>query len=152
MYKQVSQDLGWECCSGEAPGQDQKRRGGGCGVPSYPDEQLCEDNVGHGAGQMQSCAPISIPVGLIHLLLGAVGQERHHEAQVILHHGPQQLLPQRDVRLRQRRQEQLLLVLGPDPALLLLPADGTLSPSQVGQPAWAPCTEGQHGRPDRPLC
>lgn len=71
---------------------------------------------------MQRCAPVTIPVGLVHFFLGAVGQERHHEAQVILHHGPQQLLPQRDVRLRQRSQEELLLILGADPALLLLPA------------------------------
>ena len=71
---------------------------------------------------MQCRAPISIPVGLIHFLLGAMGQERHHEAQVILYHSPQQLLSQRDVRLGQRSQEELLLILGPDPALLLLPA------------------------------
>lgn len=88
----------------------------------YPDEQLCEHHVGHGAGEMQRCAPVSISVGLVHLLLGAVGQERHHEAQIILHHGPQQLLPQRDVRLGQRGQKELLLILSPDPALLLLPA------------------------------
>lgn len=49
-------------------------------------------------------------------------QQRHHEAQVILHYCPQQLLPQRDVRLGQWSQEELLLILGPDPALLLLPA------------------------------
>lgn len=97
-------------------------RGAGCGVLPYPDEQLREDYVGHGAGEMQRCAPISVPIGLVHFLLGAMGQERHHEAQVVLHHCPQQLLPQRDVRLRQRSQEELLLVLGPDPALLLLPA------------------------------
>lgn len=71
---------------------------------------------------MQCRAPISITVGLIHFFLGAMGQERHHEAQVILYHSPQQLLAQRDVRLGQRSQEELLLVLGPDPALLLLPA------------------------------
>lgn len=108
--------------SGEALGQGQRRHSGGCQVLSYPDEQLCEDYVGHGTGQVQCCAPISVPVGLVHFLLGAMGQQCHHEAQVILHHRPQQLLPQGDVRLRQRSQEELLLVLGPDPALLLLPA------------------------------
>lgn len=71
---------------------------------------------------MQRCAPVSISVGLIHFLLGAVGQECHHEAQVIFHHGPQQLLPQRDVGLGQWGQKELLLILSPDPALLLLPA------------------------------
>lgn len=91
-------------------------------VLSYPDEQLCEDYVGHCAREMQRRAPVSISVGLVHLLLGAMGQECHHQAQVILHHGPQQLLPQWDVRLRQWGQKELLLILSPDPALLLLPA------------------------------
>lgn len=91
--------------------------------PTHPDEELCDDHVGHRAGEVQSCASVSVPVGLVNLLLGAVGQQHHHQPQVVLHHRPQQLLPQGHVRLGQSHHEQLLLVLGSDPALLLLPGE-----------------------------
>ena len=90
--------------------------------PTHPDEQLREDHVGHGAGQVQGRPPVPVAVGLIHLLLGPVRQERHQQPQVVLHHRPEQLLAQRHVRAGQRGQEELLLVLGPDPTLLLLSA------------------------------
>jgi len=91
--------------------------------PTHPDEQLCDHHVGHGAGEVQSGASVSVPVRLVDLLLGAVGQQHHHQPQVVLHHRPKQLLPQGHVRLGRLRQEQLLLVLGSDPALLLLPGE-----------------------------
>lgn len=90
---------------------------------THPDEQLSDDHIGHGAGQVQSGAPVPIPVGLINLFLGTVCQQQHHQPQVILHHRPKQLLPQRHVGLGQPHQEKLLFVLGPDPALLLLPGE-----------------------------
>lgn len=91
-------------------------------VSPYPDEQLGEDHVGHGAGEVQRRPAVPVAVGLVHLLLGAVGQQQHHRPQVVLHHRPQQLLAEGHVRVGQGGQEELLLVLGPDPALLLLPA------------------------------
>lgn len=99
--------------------------------PTHPDEQLSDDHIGHCAGEMQSGAPISIPISLVNLLFGAVCQQQHHQPQVILHHCAKQLLPQGHVRLGQSHYEQLLLVLGSDPALLLLPGEmemtGTLA-------------------------
>lgn len=106
---------------------------------THPDEQLCEDHVGHGAGEVQRRPPVAVAVGLVHLLLGAVRQEHDQQPQVVLHHGPQQLLPQRHVRAGQWRQEELLLVLGPYPALLLLPA--------TTRPAGREPREGPGGRP-----
>ena len=73
---------------------------------------------------MQGGAAVAVSVRLVHLLLGAVGQEQHHQPQVVLHHGPEQLLAQGHVGLGQPHQEQLLLILSPDPALLLLPGGG----------------------------
>lgn len=64
---------------------------------THPDEQLGDDHVGHGAGQVQSGASVPVPVGLINLFLGAVCQQQHHQPQVVLHHRPKQLLPQRYV-------------------------------------------------------
>ncbi len=88
---------------------------------SYPDEQLRDDHVSHGAGQVQGGTSVSVPVRLVDLFFGAVGQQENHQPQVVLHHGPQELLSQRHVWLRKPHQEQLLLVLRPDPALLLFP-------------------------------
>lgn len=88
---------------------------------THPDEQLSNDHVGHRAGEVQSCASVSVPVGLVNLLLGAVCQQQHHQPQVIFHHGAEQLLPQGHIRLGEAHQEQLLLVLGSDPAFFLLP-------------------------------
>lgn len=103
--------------------------------PTHPNEQLCDDHIGHCAGQVQSGASVSIPVGLVNLLLGAVCQQHHHQPQVILHHRPKQLLPQGHVWLGQPHQKQLLLVLRSDPALLLLPGEKevtrTLRPGRV---------------------
>lgn len=70
---------------------------------------------------MQGCASVSVAVRLVHLLLGAVGEQEYHHPQVVLHHRPEQLLSQRHVRLREAHQEQLLLVFRTDPAFLLLP-------------------------------
>lgn len=64
---------------------------------SYPDEQLCDDHVSHGAGQVQCGTSISVAVRLVDLFFGAVGQEENHQPQVVLHHGPQELLSQRHV-------------------------------------------------------
>lgn len=72
---------------------------------THPDEQLCEDDVGHGTGQVQSRAPVPIPVGLVHLLLGPVCEKHHQQPQVVLHHGPEQLLPQWHIRAWQWGQE-----------------------------------------------
>lgn len=103
--------------------------------PTHPDEQLSDDHIGHCAGEVQSGASVSVPVGLVNLLLGAMCQQHHHQPQVILHHRPKQLLPQGHVRLGQSHQEQLLLVLGSDPTLLLLPGEkemtGTLGSGRV---------------------
>lgn len=57
-------------------------------IHAVPDEQLCDDYIGHSAGEVQSGASVSVPVGLINLLLGAVGQQHHHQPQIILHHRP----------------------------------------------------------------
>lgn len=92
-------------------------------LQAHPDEQLSDDHVGHGAGQVQSGASVPVPVGLINLFLGAVRQQQHHQPQVVLHHRPKELLPERYVRLGQPHQEKLLLVLCSDPALLLLPGE-----------------------------
>lgn len=91
--------------------------------PTHPDEQLCDDHISHSAGEVQSGASVSVPVGLVNLLLGAVGQQQHHQPQVIFHHCPKQLLPQGYIRLGQSHQEQLLLILGSDPALFLFPGE-----------------------------
>lgn len=88
---------------------------------THPDEQLSNDHVGHRAGKVQSCASVSVPVGLVNLLLGAVCQQQHHQPQVVFHYGAKQLLPQGHIRLGEAHQEQLLLVLGSDPAFFLLP-------------------------------
>lgn len=92
-------------------------------IPTHPDEQLSDDHVGHCAGEVQSGASVSVPVGLVNLLLGAVCQQQHHQPQVVFHHRAKQLLPQGHVRLGKSHQEQLLLVLGSDPAFLLLPGE-----------------------------
>ena len=92
------------------------------GPPTHPDKQLREDHIGHGAGQVQGRPPVPVTVGLVHLLLGPVRQECYQQPQVVLHHRPEQLLAQRHVRAGQWGQEELLLILGPDPALLLLSA------------------------------
>lgn len=99
-------------------------------IGTHPDEQLCDDHIGHGTREVQSGASVSVPVGLINLLLGAVGQQQHHQPQVILHHCPKQLLPQGHVGLGQSHQEQFLLVLGSDPALLLLPGGEEITQTQ----------------------
>lgn len=89
--------------------------------PSYPDEELCDDHVALAAGQVQRVASVSFPTGLVDLLPGPVGEQQDDGAEVLLGRGPQQLLAQRQVGARQRRHEQALLVLRPDPALPLLP-------------------------------
>lgn len=40
---------------------------------THPDEQLCDDHISHSTGEVQSGASVSVPVGLVNLLLGAVG-------------------------------------------------------------------------------
>lgn len=50
-----------------------------------------------------------------------MGEQQDHGAKVLLGRRPQQLLAQRQIGAGQRRQEQTLLVLRPDPALPLLP-------------------------------
>lgn len=91
--------------------------------PTHPDEQLSDDHIGHCAGEVQSGAPVSVPVGLVNLLLGAMCQQHHHQPQVVLHHCAKQLLPQGHIRLGQSHKEQLLLVLGSDPTLFFLPGE-----------------------------
>lgn len=91
--------------------------------PTHPDEQLSDDHIGHCAGEVQSGAPVSVPVGLVNLLLGAMCQQHHHQPQVVLHHCAKQLLPQGHIRLGQSHKEQLLLVLGSDPTLFFLPRE-----------------------------
>lgn len=59
------------------------------GTQTHPDEQLCKDHIGHGTRQVQGCPPITIPVCLVHLLLGPMGQQHHQQPQVILHHSPE---------------------------------------------------------------
>lgn len=97
---------------------------GELGPLPHPDEELREDHVGHGAGEVQGGPSVPIAVGLVHLLLQAVRQQGDHGPQVILHHGPQQLLAQRHIGVRQGGQEELLLIFGPDPALFFVPAKG----------------------------
>lgn len=98
-----------------------------CQSPSeestHPDEQLSNDHIGHCAGEVQSGASVSIPVGLVNLLLGAMCQQHHHQPQVIFHHCAKQLLPQGHIRLGQSHKEQLLLILGSDPTLFFLPRE-----------------------------
>ena len=88
---------------------------------SYPDEELRDDHVALAAGEVQRVASVSLSAGLVDLLPGSVGQQQDDGAQVFLGRRPQQLLAQRQVGAGQRRQEQTLLVLCPDPALPLLP-------------------------------
>lgn len=92
-----------------------------CRSQSYPDEQLRDDHIALAAGEVQRVASVSLPAGLVDLLSGTVGEQQDNRAQVLLGRCPQQLLAQREVSARQRRQEQALLVLRPDPALPLLP-------------------------------
>lgn len=89
--------------------------------PSYPDEELRDDHVGLVAGQVQRVASVRFSAGLIDLLPGPVGEQQDDGAEVLLGGRPQQLLAQREVGAGQRRQEETLLVLRPDPALPLLP-------------------------------
>lgn len=88
---------------------------------SHPDEELRDDHVALAAGEVQRVASVSFAAGLVDLLPGAVGEQQHDGAQVLLRRRPQQLLAQRQVDAGQRRQEQALLVLRPDPALPFLP-------------------------------
>lgn len=88
---------------------------------SHPDEELRDDHVALVAGQVQCVASVSLAAGLVDLLPGSVGEQQDDGAEVLLGRRPQQLLAQRQVGAGQRRQEEALLVLRPDPALTLLP-------------------------------
>lgn len=94
---------------------------GGCWA-TYPDEQLGQDHVALPAGQVQRRPAVSLPAGFVHLVPGAVRQQQDDRPQVLVGRGPQQVLAQGQLRAGQGGQEELLLVLGPDPPLLLLPA------------------------------
>ena len=94
---------------------------GGCWA-TYPDEQLGQDHVALPAGQVQRRPAVSLPAGFVHLVPGAVRQQQDDRPQVLVGRGPQQVLAQGQLCAGQRGQEELLLVLGPDPPLLLLPA------------------------------
>lgn len=89
---------------------------------TYPDEELCQDHVPLPAGQVQRRAAVHLPARLVHLVPGAVRQQQDDRPQVLVGGGPQQVLAQGQLAAWQRGQEELLLVLGPDPALLLFPA------------------------------
>lgn len=89
---------------------------------TYPDEQLGQDHVALPAGQVQRRPAVSLPAGFVHLVPGAVRQQQDDRPQVLVGRGPQQVLAQGQLRAGQGGQEELLLVLGPDPALLLLSA------------------------------
>lgn len=74
---------------------------------------------------MQRRAAVALPAGLVHLVPGAMRQQQDDGPQVLVSSGSQQVLAQGQLRARQRGQEELLLVLGPDPPLLLFPARAT---------------------------
>lgn len=88
---------------------------------SYPDKKLCDDHVALAAAEVQRVASVSLAAGLVDLLSGAVCEQQDDGAQVLLGRRSQQLLAERQVGAGQRRQEQTLLVLRPDPALPFLP-------------------------------
>ena len=127
---------------------------------TYPDEQLGQDHVALPAGQVQRRPAVSLPAGLVHLVPGAVRQQQDDCPQVLVGRGPQQVLAQGQLRAGQRGQEELLLVLGPDPPFLLFPARAsrrTRSQSRGGGrrrplcPATSPCgvcPGGHQGRGD----
>lgn len=71
---------------------------------------------------MQRRAAVHFPARLVHLVPGAVRQQQDDCPQVLVGGGPQQVLAQGQLGAWQRGQEELLLIFGPDPALLLLPA------------------------------
>lgn len=105
---------------------------------TYPDQELRQDHVPLAAGQVQRRAAIPLPAGLVHLITGAVCQQQDDHPQVLVGGGPQQALAQGQLGAGQRGQEQLLLVLGPDPPLLLFPARGRRGQSGMTAEA-APC-------------
>lgn len=106
---------------------------------TYPDQELRQDHVPLPAGQVQRRAAIAFPAGLIHLVPGAVCQQQDDRPQVFVGRGPQQVLAQGQLGAGQRGQEELLLVLGPDPPLLLFPARGRHGHGQAGQLRLRPC-------------
>lgn len=114
---------------------------GGCWA-TYPDEQLGQDHVALPAGQVQRRPAVSLPAGFVHLVPGAVRQQQDDRPQVLVGRGPQQVLAQGQLCAGQRGQEELLLVLGPDPPLLLLPA-------RASRRAWS---QSRGGGWRRPLC
>lgn len=71
---------------------------------------------------MQRRAAVHFPARLVHLVPGAVCQQQDDCPQVLVGGGPQQVLAQGQLGAWQWGQEELLLIFGPDPALLLLPA------------------------------
>lgn len=88
---------------------------------TYPDQELRQDHVPLPASQVQRCAAVALSARLIHLLPGAVRQQQDDSPQVLVGGGPQQVLAKGQLRAGQRRQEEFLLILGPDPPLLLFP-------------------------------
>lgn len=99
---------------------------------TYPDQELRQDHVPLPAGQVQRRAAVPLSAGLVHLLPGAMRQQQDDSPQVLVGGGPQQVLAQGQLCAGQRCQEELLLVLGPDPPLLLFPARAT---TQARSPA-----------------
>lgn len=122
---------------------------------TYPDEELGQDHVALPAGQVQRRAAVPFPARLVHLVPGAVRQQQDDCPQVLVGGGPQQVLAQGQLRAGQRGQEELLLVLGPDPPLLLFPARATRqarspqgSRTEAAPPALLPpCVVCGWGRP-----
>lgn len=111
---------------------------------TYPDEQLGQDHVALAAGQVQCCATVAFPAGLVHLVPRAVCQQQDDCPQVLIGCGTQQVLAQGQLCAGQGRQEELLFVLRPDPPLLLFPArvpGQVWSPLSMGIPTAAFCCQ-----------
>ena len=112
---------------------------------TYPDKQLGQDHVALPAGQVQRRPAVRLPAGLVHLIPGAMCQQQDDRPQVLVGRGPQQVLAQGQLHAGQRGQEELLLILGPDPPFLLFP-------TRASRPARSQSRGAGGGGRRRPLC
>ena len=106
---------------------------------THPEQQLYEHDVAERGGDVQRRARVALAVGRVDVSGGGVGEHEYGAAHVLARDGVDELLRHGHVVVGQRRQEALLLVLQPNPLLLLLTVEQTTRVLRLAQRADHAC-------------